>query len=100
RLKEQYKYRVHEARWSQTTVGGAFRAQIRIQGEDRAGMATTITEMVSRTLNINIRTLNIDSKDGQVTGTLAIEVASSTMVDMVVAHLKKIAGVNKVSRVN
>lgn len=100
RLREQYPYRMIAARWQKTILGGNFLSQIRIVADDRQGLANELTELVSRDLKINIRSMSFTSNGGIAEGKLAIEVGSTTQVDMVIANIKKIKGVLKATRVN
>ena len=54
RMRENYPYRVIDARWRQSAEG-AFRVTIRIVAADTTGMANHITETVIRDLKLNIR---------------------------------------------
>lgn len=100
RLRERYPYRVLPARWQKEGVTGAFRATIRIQAEDMAGLVNKIAEVINRDLKINIRSMNLGSAGGVLSGLINIEVTSTQMVDMVIHNLLRIKGVQKVFRVN
>ena len=100
RLQERYPYRVLPARWQKEAVTGSFRATIRIQAEDSTGLVNKIAEVINRDLKINIRSMNLGSAGGVLSGLVNIEVTSSQMVDMVIHNLLRIMGVQKVFRVN
>ncbi|MFI3295978.1 MAG: ACT domain-containing protein, partial [Rikenellaceae bacterium] len=100
RLKEQYPYRVLEARWRDTFSGGKFLSNLKVVSEDRQGLTNDIMDLVSRELKINIRSVNFSSRGGLVEGRLSIEVGTTTQVDMVVANIKKLKGVLKAQRIN
>ena len=72
RMRENYPYRVIDARWRQTAEG-AFRVTIRIVAADTTGMANHITETVIRDLKLNIRSMNLTSRGGLLTGTVDVE---------------------------
>ena len=67
RMRENYPYRVIDARWRQTAEG-AFRVTIRIVAADTTGMANHITETVIRDLKLNIRSMNLASRGGSAHG--------------------------------
>lgn len=92
RLSEKYPYRKVDARWGSGKAGGSYSSVIRITGEDSPGLANKITEIVSQELKINIRSMTINTVDGVVNGTLAVEVTNSSIVDMVIYNLKRIKG--------
>ncbi len=100
RLREQYPYRILSARWRETTASGAFRATIRVQGDDVPGLAGRITDLVSQELKLNIRAIAFGSQRGVVEGQLSIEVKNAQAVDMVIHKLKKIKGITRAFRVN
>ena len=100
RMRENYPYRVIEARWRQNSQG-SFRVTIRIVAADITGIANHITEVVSRDLKLNIRALNFESgQGGIVTGTIAVEVPSATAAEVLVHNILRIKGVQRAYRIN
>ncbi|MBO5275757.1 MAG: bifunctional (p)ppGpp synthetase/guanosine-3',5'-bis(diphosphate) 3'-pyrophosphohydrolase [Alistipes sp.] len=100
RLKENYPYRVMEARW-RSNADGSFRATIAIIAQDMAGLANQITEIVTRELKLNIRGLNFSSRaDGTAYGTVSVEVSGATIVDTLIHSIMKVKGVQRAYRVN
>lgn len=100
RLKERYPYRVMEARW-RDEASGAFRVTIAITAQDTPGIANTITEVVSRELKLNIRTLSMTSRpDNTVSGSITVEVPSTGIVDMLLYAILRIKGVKHAYRLN
>jgi GTP pyrophosphokinase len=100
RLKERYPYRVLEARWRDDAHTGSFRATVRLIAEDTVGLLNRITEVITRELKINIRSMSLIPTGGQIEGTINIEVTSTQMVDSVIHALLRIKGIQKVYRVN
>jgi len=99
RMRENYPYRVIDARWRQTAEG-AFRVTIRIVAADTTGMANRITETVIRDLKLNIRSMNLASHSGLLTGTIDVEVPATNVVDTLIYAILRIKGVQKAYRVN
>ena len=100
RMRENYPYRVIEARWRQQSEG-AFRVSLRIVAIDTTGMANHITEVISRELKLNIRSLNfVPSAGGLVTGTIDVEVPSTGALDTLVHSILRIKGVQRAYRLN
>ncbi|MEG1611862.1 MAG: RelA/SpoT family protein [Alistipes sp.] len=99
RMRENYPYRIIEARW-RSSAEGAFRIAIRIVAADLTGMANHITEVVSRDLKLNIRLMAFASTGGTVTGTLSVEVPSTVVVDTLIHSIMRIKGVQRAYRVN
>lgn len=87
-----------EARWRER-VDGSFRATISIIAQDSAGLANSITEVISRDLKLNMRSISFVSRgDGSVIGTVSVEVAGAGIVDMLVHSLMRIKGVQRAYR--
>ena len=100
RMKEQYPYRIMAARW-RGNADGSFRATVSIVAQDSAGVANKITEVISRDLKLNMRSMSFSSRaDGSVVGTVSVEVASAAIVDTLIHSLMKIKGVQRAYRVN
>ena len=100
RMKENYPYRVIEARWRQHSEG-AFRVTIRVVAADTTGMANHITEVISRELKLNIRSMSFElGKGGVVSGTIAVEVPSAGAADTLIYNILKIKGVQRAFRLN
>ena len=98
RLKDNYPYRVMEARW-RSNADGAFRATIAIVAQDSSGLANQITEIITRELKLNIRGMNLSSRgDGTVVGSVSVEVPSAAVVDLLIHSLMRIKGVQRAYR--
>ncbi len=100
RMYENYPYRIIEARWRQSAEG-AFRVMIRIVAADTTGMANHITEVISRDLKLNIRSLTFEAASGgTLRGTVAVEVPGASIVDTLIHSILHIRGVQKAYRIN
>ena len=100
RLRENYPYRVMDARW-RSSADGAFRATIAIVAGDIPGIGNQITEVVTRELKLNIRTLSMAARgDGTMRGTISVEVPSTSIVDLLIHSIMRIRGVQRAYRVN
>ena len=100
RMRENYPYRVIDARWRQTAEG-AFRVTIRIVAADTTGMANHITEVIVRDLKLGIRSMNFaPAGNGCVAGEVAVEVPGTAVVDTLIHQIMRIKGVQRAYRVN
>ncbi len=100
RMRENYPYRVIEARWRHSAEG-AFRVTLRIVAADTTGMMNHITETIARELKLNMRSMNFSSAHGgALDGTIDVEVPGASTVDTLIHHLKGIKGMQRVYRVN
>ena len=99
-IRKNYPYRIMEAKWREQAQG-SFRVTIAITIQDSAGVVNQITEVVSRDLKLNIRTINLSSRgDGTGVGTISVEVPSPSVVDMLLHAIMRIKGVQRAVRVN
>ncbi len=100
RMRELYPYRVLDARW-RSTAEGAFRVTIRIVAADTTGMVNHITEVISRDLKLGIRSMNFGTAaNGCISGTVAVEVPGTGVVDTLIHSIMRIKGVQRAYRVN
>lgn len=96
-LKAAYGPRIVSTRWEQ--VKQKFLAEIRIEGVDRHGILQELTQMISNQLNIDIRSLHIDT-DKEVFGcSLTVLVSDAQVVGELCQKIKKIKGVQNAARV-
>jgi GTP pyrophosphokinase len=99
-IRKNYPYRIMEAKWREQAQG-SFRVTIAITINDSAGVVNQITEVVSRDLKLNIRTINLSSRgDGTGVGTISVEVPSTSVVDMLLHAIMRVKGVQRAVRVN
>ena len=100
RMRENYPYRVIDARW-RSTAEGAFRVSLRIVAADTTGMANHITEVISRDLKLNTRSINFASlANGCIAGTVSVEVPGAGVVDTLIHSIMRIKGVQRAFRIN
>ena len=80
---------------------GAFRVSLRIVAADTTGMANHITEVISRDLKLNIRSINFASlANGCIAGTVSVEVPGAGVVDTLIHSIMRIKGVQRAFRIN
>ena len=98
RMREQYPYRIIDARWRSQTEG-AFRASITVVAQDVPGLANQVMELINRDLKLNMRSVAFASRpDGTARGTVVVEVPGTGIVDMLVHSIMRIKGVIKAYR--
>ena len=68
---------------------------------DTTGMANHITEVISRDLKLNIRSINFSSlANGCIGGTVSVEVPGAGFVDTLIHSIMRIKGVQRAFRIN
>ena len=99
RMREKYPYRVIEACWREGTEG-AFRATVRIVAADLTGIGNRVTEVISRDLGLDIRSIRFESRrGGTATGTVSVEVPDTATLDRLLHALQQLRGVQRAYRI-
>jgi GTP diphosphokinase / guanosine-3',5'-bis(diphosphate) 3'-diphosphatase len=78
----------------------SFLVKVAINGYDRFGMYNDITTVISKELNVNIRSINLSSHDGIWDGTIDLYVHDAKDLNNLLMSLSKIKGVDAVKRVD
>ena len=87
-----------QAKWTSHKVL-AHLARIKLQGIDRIGIANELTEKITTQLNVNIRSMTIESRDGIFEGSFDLYVHDLEGLNNLITSLGKIKGVESVKRV-
>jgi GTP diphosphokinase / guanosine-3',5'-bis(diphosphate) 3'-diphosphatase len=96
-LMSNHGNRIIKAKWtSQRAL--AFLASLRITGTDRMGLVNDVTRIISNELNINMRGLTIDTKDGVFEGVIRLYVHDTNHLDTLMNKLGRVNGVFDVVR--
>ena len=99
-MLERYHYRVVQARWAEMSELSSYVATIRISGNDQPGILSNITNIVSGDLKANIRSINLNSRNGKFDGTILVNVDGKAHLNLIIGRLVKLKGIRKVSRDN
>jgi GTP pyrophosphokinase len=99
-MHTRYHYRVVEARWADNAELSNFLAIIKVTGNDRVGILSSITSVLSDELNANTRSINIESRNGKFEGMITINVSGKNHLEMIIARLLKVKDVSRVSRIS
>jgi GTP pyrophosphokinase len=98
RLMDKYGYRIVKVKWRETANATMFDTTIRIMGNDESGLLNRINEVISSN-SMNIRSININSKDGEFDGRIQVLVQSTKQLDKLMYALRELKSVKKVSRI-
>jgi GTP pyrophosphokinase len=77
-----------------------FLAGINIRGIDRLGLMNEISKVISKQMNINMRSLNLATNDGLFEGILMLYIHNTAQLRTLIASLKRINGIERVTRIN
>ncbi|WP_274474420.1 RelA/SpoT family protein [Mangrovimonas aestuarii] len=97
-LQSNYAYRIIQAKWIDSTQQ-EFAAQIILSGIDNLGLVNDITKVISSNMHVNMKSISFESDSGVFTGKINVVVPNNNLLNKLINNLKKINGIDKVSRV-
>ncbi|WP_336127037.1 RelA/SpoT family protein [Mesoflavibacter sp. CH_XMU1422-2] len=97
-LQANYAYRIMQAKWIDSSQR-EFAAQIKLSGIDNLGLVNEITKVISSNMHVNMKSINFSSDDGVFSGKINVVVRNNTLLKKLMENLKKINGIDKVSRI-
>ena len=96
-LQGSYNYRIQKAKWIDSSQR-EFKAELLITGIDAMGLVNNVTKEVSNNLNIDMKRVHFDTDDGIFKGKIVVVVKNKNILDNLVQNIKKINGIDKVTR--
>jgi len=97
-LQSNFSYRIISAKWIDSSQSD-FKTELLISGIDTIGLVNEVTRIISNTHNINMISVHFESDDGVFNGNIILVVKNITILDNLVKNIKKINGIDKVTRV-
>ena len=98
RLKSSFGGRLLQTKWEDHSA--KFLASIEVTGIDRVGILQEIAYLISTTLSINLRRLNIAANDGVFKCELDVLVGDTKVVDNLCKRMRQVQGVKNAVRLN
>lgn len=96
-LQSKMAYRCVKARWA--TQGLSERiAAIRLVGIDDVGIVNKITEVISKELNVNMKSIFFEANDGLFEGKIKVLVYDTEHLDTLMRKFELVEGVKRVER--
>ncbi len=99
-LLSRFGYRVVKARWSKVEKGAFFQVTLRITGVDDLGIVSSISDVITKDLQVNMRSISIDSNDGMFEGSITLYVKDTQHLEGLTRKLKKVKGVMSIRRLD
>lgn len=96
-LQSNYAYRIINAKWIDSSQE-EFKATINLAGLDNLGLVSEVTREISNNLHVNMRTISFQSNESVFEGKITVVVQNKNNLKLLMDHLKKIKGINKVTR--
>ncbi len=97
-LQSNYAYRIMQAKWIDSSQQ-VYTSQIALSGIDNLGLVNDITKLISENMHVNMKSISFSSDDGVFSGKITIQVKNQAMLKKLIDKLKKINGIDKVTRV-
>ncbi|MFA4851877.1 MAG: bifunctional (p)ppGpp synthetase/guanosine-3',5'-bis(diphosphate) 3'-pyrophosphohydrolase [Bacteroidales bacterium] len=98
-MLSRYAYRTVKAKWTHSE-SLVFLAGIKITGIDKVGIVNNITKIISNDLNLNIRTISVESNAGKFEGTVMLYIHDTHHLHDLIRNLKKVEGIQQVFRID
>jgi GTP diphosphokinase / guanosine-3',5'-bis(diphosphate) 3'-diphosphatase len=98
-LVDRFGYRVVRARWAKTDASAYFETSIRITGIDEMGVVSRISDVISKDLKVNMRSISIESSDGLYEGTMKVLIKDKSHLEVLLSRLTRIKGVLTAARI-
>jgi GTP pyrophosphokinase len=96
-LQSNYAYRIIPAKWIDSSQQD-FKAVVKLTGIDNLGLVSEVTKEISSNLNVNMQKVSFESVDGVFSGQITLKVKNNAILSKIINRLKKINGIDKVSR--
>ncbi len=101
-LMSNYGYRIIKAKWARVNLNAskAFLTSIKVSGIDSVGIVNIITDIISKQLQINMRSISITSNEGMFEGNIFLEVHDTQQLENIMTAIKEASELITVSRVD
>src|SRR6056297_9291 len=89
--------RIVDVTWS-NNIDTQFLGGVKVIGEDRVGLVNDLTEVLSKSLQTNMKSINVSSEGGMFEGILAVYINDLKHLERVINRLERVEGVKTVMR--
>jgi GTP diphosphokinase / guanosine-3',5'-bis(diphosphate) 3'-diphosphatase len=97
-MQSNYAYRIMPAKWIDSTQQ-EFKAILNITGMDTLGLTNELTKIISNQMHVNIQSISLSGEAGIFKGQVTVVVQNNTILKKLIDNIKKIDGVDKITRV-
>ena len=97
-MQSNYAYRIIPAKWIDSTQQD-FKAILKIMGMDTLGLTNELTKVISNNMHVNIQSISLSGDAGIFNGQITVIVQNNTILKKLIENIKKIDGIDKVTRV-
>lgn len=96
-MRRRFDYRIIDAKWS-SKGNSTYPATLEVIGLDNIDIVTSITSVISKSSNVSLRSININSTDGLFKGTFTIMTKDTESLAILANKIKALKGVSRVDR--
>ena len=89
--------RIIDVKWAKH-IDNKFLGAIRVIGEDRVGIVNDLTDVLSKSLSTNMKSINVSSDEGMFEGIITLYVDGIAHLRKIMKRLEKVEGVKNVLR--
>ena len=89
--------RIVDVKWAKN-IDSKFLGAVKVIGEDRVGMINDLTDVLSKSLSTNMKSINVSSDEGMFEGIITLYVDGISHLNKIMKRLEKVAGVKNVLR--
>lgn len=102
KLSSNYGYRIIKATWANTPVKSekAFLVGIKVTGIDDVGIISKITDTISKQLQVNMKSITVESNSGTFEGKITLFIHDTAHLDNLIQKIKAAVPHTQVIRVN
>ncbi|EIA08971.1 RelA/SpoT family protein [Flavobacterium frigoris] len=97
-MQSNYAYRIMQAKWIDSSQQ-EFKAILNITGMDTLGLTNELTKVISNNMHVNIQSISLNGEAGLFKGQVVVVVQNITILKKLIDNIKKIDGVDKVTRI-
>ncbi len=97
-LQSNYAYRIILAKWIDSSQQ-EYKAILNITGMDTLGLTNELTKVISNNMHVNIQSISLSGEAGIFNGQVAVIVRNNNILKRLIDNIKKIDGIEKVTRV-
>lgn len=98
RLQSNFAYRIIPAKWIDSSQE-EFKATLKITGIDTLGLTNELTKVISNNMHVNIQSISLSGNAGIFNGQVTVVVQNNTILKKLIENIKKIDGIDKVTRI-
>ena len=96
-MMTRFPYRIVEAKWNTENISSTFSANIFISGKDSPGIATKITEIITKEFNLPLQAISLKLlNDSMFEGTIVVKVNNKNQLNDLNKRLKVLKNIKQI----